>query len=74
MDNESSPLNKQCSNQVSNQQDVRQTQPSESQCETLASQLFDPSLLRLWRTGASFLAYKAEEDTCFVSLILSWIL
>lgn len=69
MDNEFFLLNKQYSDQVSSQQDVRPTRPTESQCETLASQLFDNSLLRLWRTGASFLVYRAEEDACFVSSI-----
>lgn len=29
---------------------------------TLERQLFDPSLLRLWRTGAKYEIYTAEED------------
>lgn len=40
---------------------------TESQCETLQRQLFDPGLLHLWRTGANFLGYTAEEDTSLVS-------
>ncbi len=30
--------------------------------ELLKDQLFSPSLMRLWRTGADMFVYTAEED------------
>ena len=43
-------------------------QPCEVECQILERQLHDRSLNRLWRTGAMYLEYRAEEDTFDVCL------
>ncbi len=38
--------------------------------QAIEQQIYDSSLLRLWRTGADSLAYRPEEDSFFVMHVL----
>lgn len=38
--------------------------------QAIEQQIYDSSLLRLWRTGADFLAYRPEEDSFDVMHVL----